>query len=67
MRRVVQAFFGSCLLLGVLQSPARAQDWTGAYAGVHAGHRWADLDLSTPPYTFSDGTGGTVFIPGRNE
>ncbi len=67
MRCVVQVLVGSCLLLGVPSSPSQAQDWSGAYAGIHAGHRWADLDLSTPPYTFSDGTGGTVYIPARNE
>lgn len=46
---------------------AHAQSWEGPYAGVHGGYRWGNLDLSSPAYTFSDGVGGTVQVPGRAE
>lgn len=47
---------------------AVAQSWTGPYAGIHAGYRWADLDLTTPSYQFVDVSNGATFqVPARDE
>lgn len=46
---------------------ASATSFDGSYAGVHLGYRWADLEVDTPAYQFSDGFGGTVQIPARSE
>lgn len=66
---MLRVLFG-CLIgvafLGSFASTPRAQDWDGAYIGAHAGVRWAELDLSTPSYQFSDGAGGILQVPAGN-
>lgn len=63
----------NALLTGVVatllfSAPAlRAQDagadnWSGWYAGGHAGYRWADADLEAPSYRF-----GVNTYPARND
>ena len=65
--RCLAVFVLSCAaLFGASAHQAAAQSWTGAYAGVHAGYRWADLDLTTPPYQFMSG-GATFQVPARDE
>ncbi len=66
MRCLAVFVFSCAALFGASAHQAAAQSWTGAYAGVHAGYRWADLDLTTPPYQFMSG-GATFQVPARNE
>jgi opacity protein-like surface antigen len=44
-------------------APAPAiYDWAGFYVGAHGGYRWADVNFSSPAYTFD-----LVDLPARNE
>ena len=54
-------------LMCLVSGNAHAQDWSGAYAGVHAGYRWGTAHLNAPAYTFPDGAGGTTSLPARTE
>lgn len=67
MRRLTWLFVNSFACLVVLPGSAEAQEWSGYYVGAHGGYRWVDLDITTPAYSFLDGTGGTVQVPTRNE
>ena len=41
-------------LLDLSASVASAQQWSGAYIGVHGGYRWSDGNLSTPAYALNN-------------
>ena len=41
-------------LLDIAASTARADEWSGAYIGIHGGYRWSDARLSTGAYTLSN-------------
>lgn len=62
LRTLVSGLVSAAFLVSIADV-SRAQDWSGAYAGAHAGIRWSQLDLSTPAYQFSDGMGGTLSVP----
>jgi outer membrane immunogenic protein len=51
-------------LLEISAATAQAQDWSGAYIGVHAGYRWADVDFSAP--SFDPGFPDPI-VPARSE
>lgn len=62
-------WFCASALIGLLSvvvsggTRVAAQDFGGAYAGVHAGYRFGDADFSAPAYSFVDDTGATVDVP----
>src|SRR5690606_19748131 len=39
--------------------PVSVYDWTGFYAGLHAGYAWGDFDIDTDPTTI-----GVIPVPG---
>jgi outer membrane immunogenic protein len=62
MKKNVLTGLAALTLLDVSAEVANAQNWQGPYAGVHAGYRWGDADLTTPGFTFQSPTDpGGVF------
>ena len=54
-------------LLDISASTAAAQDWGGAYIGIHGGYRWSDGQLTTGAYTLNNPSDVDPVIPPRSE
>ena len=54
-------------LLDISASTAVAQDWGGAYIGIHGGYRWSDGQLTTGAYTLNNPSDVDPVIPPRSE
>ena len=68
MQRIVLAIAALAMGLGVAQADGPHEgrfNWTGLYAGLHAGHGWADWD-GTPVYDPGTGPMAGVFHPGSS-
>lgn len=63
MRSKLSAAAALALACAMFTTAARAQDFSGTYIGAHAGYRWVDADLSTPPYMVF----GSINVPARSE
>ena len=54
-------------LLDLAAPAASAQQWNGAYLGVHGGYRWSDGNLSTPAYVLNNPIDVDPSIAARRE
>ena len=54
MNRRILTGLAALTLLDISAAAAEAQDWTGAYVGVHGGYRWSDAHLGTRAYTLNN-------------
>jgi outer membrane immunogenic protein len=64
VKRRVLTGLAALTLLDISAATAQAQNWNGAYVGIHGGYRWADVDFSAP--SFNPGFPDPV-VPARSE
>lgn len=65
MNKLVATGVAALTLLDI--ASAEAQNWSGPYVGVHAGHRWADSSFSAPAFALVDPFGPDAQVPARSE